>query len=442
MRDLEHEFGNELVVIGVHSAKFPAEREPGNLRAAVQRHELSHPIVGDPDLAIWQSYAVRAWPTLMFVDPAGRVYGKHEGEFALEPVRLLVREMIAAFDREGQIDRAPLPLDPLPPGGGALRFPGKVLADEAGGRLFVADSGHNRIVVADREGTVRQVIGGGAAGLADGPAAAARFDHPQGMALDPAGRILYVADTENHAVRAVELATGEVHTAAGTGAQGDDEGGGPARAAALSSPWDVAIHDGVLWIAMAGTHQIWTYDPRTETARPAAGTGAESIHDGPLAEATFAQPSGITARDGLLYLADSESSAVRRVDPEGDRVRRLVGRGLFDFGDRDGKGDEVRLQHPLGVCAVIERGEPAVYLADTYNDKIKRLDPRSRVVETRFGGDARGHADGAWREAALWEPGGLSIAGRRCYIADTNNHAIRAADLDGGLVTTLELAGL
>ncbi|MGH2562143.1 MAG: alkyl hydroperoxide reductase [Thermomicrobiales bacterium] len=429
-------------MIGVHSAKFPAEQDPANLQAAIQRHELTHPVVADPEMEIWQGYAVRAWPTLMFVDPAGRVYGKHEGEFPLEPVRLLLREMIAEFGAEGGIDRTPLTLEPLAAGGGALRFPGNVLADAAGGRLFVADTGHNRIVVASLDGRVQQVAGDGEAGLVDGGPEVARFDHPRGMALDPTGGVLYVADTENHAIRTIELATGEVRTVAGTGEQGDYRGGGPARETVLSSPWDVAYHDGALWIAMAGSHQLWTYDPVAETARPAAGTGAESIHDGPLAEATFAQPSGITALDGLLYVADSESSAVRRVDPGTDRVRRLVGRGLFDFGDLDGKGDGVRLQHPLGVCAVRERGEPVVYVADTYNDKIKRLDPRSRAVETRFGGEAHGHAAGAGRAAAFWQPGGLGVAGRRCFVADTNNHAIRRIDLDGGTVETVELVGL
>jgi sugar lactone lactonase YvrE len=320
-----------------------------------------------------------------------------------------------------------------------LRFPGKVLADEAGSRLFIADTGHNRIVAADFEGNVSQVVGHGEPGFADGEKAEARFDHPQGMALSADGTRLYVADTENHAIREIALATGKVTTVGGTGEQGHQRTGGPALKTSISSPWDLAFAGNLLWIAMAGTHQLWTLDLQAGQLAVAAGTGVESIHDGPLLEATFAQSSGITAIDDVLYTADSETSSIRRIDPALDRVRRLVGRGLFDFGDVDARGDSVRLQHPLGVEAGVENRANVVYIADSYNDKIKRLDPATRDVVTLFGGDARGSADGEWREAEFWEPGGLSLAGRRLYIADTNNHSVRTADLERGEVTTITL---
>ena len=217
MRELEREFARELVVIGVHSAKFPAEKVSQNLRAAVQRLELHHSVVNDADFDVWQQYAVRAWPTLMFVDPRGYVFGKHEGEFPLAPVREFVADVVTRFDAEGVIDRAPLPLNLLPEPDGPLRFPGKVLADAAGGRLFVADSGHNRILVADLQGNVTMTIGDGEAGLDDGPVSSARFNHPQGMALSADGGRLYVADEENHAVRAVDLTDWRVTTVVGTG---------------------------------------------------------------------------------------------------------------------------------------------------------------------------------------------------------------------------------
>ncbi len=394
-------------------------------------------MVNDGDFAIWQSYAVRAWPTLMFVDPAGKVFGKHEGEFPLEPVRDLVNGMIAEFDAEGAIDRTPLPAKPLPPVGGELRFPGKVLADEPSRRLFIADSGHNRLVVADFDGKIVLATGNGEPGFADGEKQEAKFDHPQGLALSTDGNTLYVADTDNHAIRAVDLATGRVTTVAGTGEQGHQRSGGQALATSISSPWDLTLMGDRLWIAMAGTHQLWTLDFATEFLDVSAGTGVESIHDGPLLQATFAQSSGITAAGDVLYTADSETSSIRLVDPVNDRVRRLVGRGLFDFGDVDARGDSVRLQHPLGVDAAVEDGGTVVYIADSYNDKIKRLDPATRDVETLFGGDGRGAADGAWKAAEFWEPGGLSVAGRRLFIADTNNHAVRMADLASGEVTTV-----
>ncbi len=439
MRELEREFARELVIVGVHSAKFAAEGVSRNLRAAVQRLELHHPVINDHEHQVWEQYAVRAWPTLMLVDPRGRVFAKHEGEFPLEPMRVALAGIIAQYDAEGLLDRRPLTLDPLPPGGGALRFPGKVLADAASDRLFIADSGHNRILVADLTGQVTAVIGDGEPGFSDGPAAQARFDHPQGLAFDPGTETLFVADEANHAVRAVSLAGGQVTTVAGTGEQGYDRlGGGPGREVPLSSPWDLALVGQRLWIAMAGTHQLWAVDLTTGRASVAAGTGAESIHDGPLREATFAQPSGLSAGAGRIYVADSESSAIRSVDPDNDRVRRLVGRGLFDFGDVDGVAGQARLQHPLGVAATTEDGAPVVYVADTYNDKLKRVDPVARQVTSWAGGDA-GHEDGDPATARFWEPSGLSLAGFRLYVADTNNHAVRLVDVDAGTVRTLEI---
>jgi DNA-binding beta-propeller fold protein YncE len=441
LRELERQFAEELVVIGVHSNKFPAEGISRNLRAAVQRLELHHPVINDNAHQVWEAYAVRAWPTLMFVDPRGRVFAKHEGEFALEPMRRVLTDLTAQYDAEGILDRRPLAFDPLPPGGGALRFPGKVLADAAGDRLFIADSGHNRVLVADLEGQVTMAIGDGAPGLADGPAAHAQFNHPQGLALDAASDTLFVADEPNHAIRAINLASGEVTTVAGTGEQGYDRlGGGPGREISLSSPWDLALVAQRLWIAMAGTHQLWALDLTTGHVGVAAGTGAESIHDGPLQEATFAQPSGLSASAGVLYVADSESSAIRSVDAANDQVRRLVGRGLFDFGDVDGVASQARLQHPLGVAATTEAAEPLVYVADTYNDRLKRLDPVAREVTTWAGGDA-GHEDGDLATARFWEPSGLSLAGSALYVADTNNHAIRLADVAASTVRTLEITG-
>jgi DNA-binding beta-propeller fold protein YncE len=441
LRELEREFSQELVVIGVHAAKFAAEMVSANLRAAVQRLEVHHPVINDGEHQVWEEYAVRAWPTLMLVDPRGRVFAKHEGEFPLEPMRVALAGIIAQYDAEGLLDRRPLTLDPLPPGGGVLRFPGKVLADAASDRLFIADSGHNRILVADLAGQVTAVIGDGEPGFSDGPAAHARFDHPQGLAFDAVSETLFVADESNHAIRAIDLGSGQVTTVAGTGEQGYDRLGGPGREVPLSSPWDLALVGQRLWIAMAGTHQLWALDLATGHVGVAAGTGAESIHDGPLPEATFAQPSGLSASNGTIYVADSESSSIRSVDPDKDQVRRLVGRGLFDFGDIDGVAGQARLQHPLGVAATVEAGAPLVYVADTYNDKLKRLDPMTRRVTSWAGGEA-GHEDGDLAAARFWEPSGLSLAGRRLYVADTNNHAVRLIDLDVGTVRTLEITAV
>ena len=444
LRKLERQYATELVVVGVHSAKFPTEKETASLTAAVRRCELEHPVINDADFRVWQQYSCRAWPTLMFIDPLGKVIGKHEGELTFDQFDGLLSGMVAEFDAAGILRRSPQPTAPPPSPETALSFPGKVLADAPGGRLFIADTNHNRIIVTTLDGAVRQIIGNGEEALADGPPDQAAFNHPQGMALD--GDTLYVADTENHAIRRVDLATGQTETIAGDGRQGYERKGGPGRATSLSSPWDLALHDGVIYIAMAGIHQLWALNLATGGVAPYAGSGREAITDGPLAAAALAQPSGITVGDSgagpRLYFADSETSAVRSADLPGDgngaSVRTLIGLGLFEFGDVDGDDFRVRLQHPIGIT----HHDGILYLADTYNHKIKRILPRTRSAFTLAGAGAPGHADGPQSQARFAEPSGLSIANNRMYIADTNNHAIRVLDLDAGQVATLELEGL
>lgn len=437
LRKLEGWFGDELVVIGVHSGKFIAERVTANIAAAAERLDVRHPVVNDRQYRIWRAYAVNAWPTLILIDADGRVVGQHAGEIMAEELEPAVRQVVADAESRGVLDRSPLPLEPeaapRSATGGGLRFPAKVLADERSGRLFIADTGHHRIVVArlEADGTravVEAVVGSGAARLADGGYDDAAFQHPHGLAL--AGNRLYVADTANHAVRVVDLDARRVETVAGTGEMGRSLGeGGKGREVALRSPWDVLALDDALYVAMAGSHQIWRLDLAAGEIVPWAGSGAEALHDGPRARAALAQPSGL-ATDGVrLYFADSESSAIRGAGlGGGGEVDTVVGTGLFDFGDRDGEGDRVRLQHPLGIAW--REGE--LYVADTYNGRIKVVDPGSRRARTWAGG-----------EGELWEPGGLSIAAGRVYVADTNHHRIAHASLAATpRLATLELAGL
>lgn len=407
------------------------------MRKAVLRYRIEHPVVNDRYFEIWQLYGVDAWPTLIFIDPQGKVIGKHEGEFDFKAMDQVIGRMLDEFREKGLLDRTPLEFQPEQEVPSPLLFPGKVVADEVSGRLFIADTNHHRIIVSTLDGEVRQVVGSGEPGLADGTLASAQFQQPQGMAVD--GDILYVADTENHVIRRVDLARGMVDTMAGTGSQGHSMAGGPARKIPLSSPWDTVLHNGVLYITMAGLHQLWALDLAKKQVYPYAGSGYEGLSDGPLAEAMLAQPSGIATSDRVLYFADSETSAIRTADlNSAGRVHTLVGLGLFVFGDVDGMGAQVRLQHPLGVCYY----DSIVYVADSYNHKVKRLFPLMGVVKTFVGTGEAGYRDGPATQALLHEPGGVSIARGKLYIADTNNHLIRVMDLETGQVSTLSLRGI
>lgn len=439
MRKLEESFPDELVVIGVHSPKFSRERSTDSLQQAVLRLGVKHPVVSDRDMDIWDQYAVRAWPTLILVDPAGRVIGKHSGEVSFDEFQPLVDAMLAEFRAKGMMDRRPIPSRPMSAPETPLLFPGKVLADEASGRLFVADTGHHRIVVAGLDGMVQRIVGG-RKGFQDGADDEAAFDGPQGMALD--GEQLYLADTGNHAVRRLDLATWRVTTVAGTGELGRRVKEGPGQFTPLRSPWGLSAQGGVLYIAMAGSHQLWVFDPISGQLYRYAGSGREALVDGSLARATFAQPSGLSSDGRRLYVADSETSAIRVVDLPGaaDQVRTLVGQGLFDYGDADGTGDQVRLQHPLDVA--VDPARDTLYIADSYNNKVKQQDLLSTRTLSLLGDGRSGLGDGGGVTASFWEPEGLSLIPGRLYVADTNNHAIRVVDLSTLRVSTLTFPGL
>jgi thiol-disulfide isomerase/thioredoxin len=438
LKRLEAAYPDELVVIGVHSGKFDNERETDNIRTIVSRYELEHPVVNDADFDVWRTFGVQAWPTFLVIDPVGRVVGSQAGEAPFELLDEVVGRLVATFEPRGQIDRSPLPIGPdLESFARPLRFPGKVLADADGGRLFISDTNHDRIVVTDLEGNVLDIIGNGRPDLVDGGFADASFQRPQGLTLLDA-ETLIVADTENHALRLVDLSNRSVTTIAGTGEQVYMRYF-EARAAEvpLNSPWDVEAVGGQIYIAMAGQHQLYALDLATGVLRLHAGSGREQLTDGPNLEGGLNQPSGLASDGDLLYFADSEASAIRStgLGADGD-LRTLIGLGLFEFGDIDGVADEVRLQHPLGI----ELAGGALLIADTYNHKIKRLDPDSLTVTTLAGGDEDGYRDGDVASGLLDEPGGVSAAGERLFIADTNNHTIRVLDLGSGALSTLELS--
>lgn len=426
LKRLEEKFSDSLVVIGVHSPKFPGEKVTENVERAIRRYEVAHPVVHDRDFKIWQRYAVHAWPTLVFIGPDGYILGQLPGEPNPDVLEETLGKLIEELRSKGALRGGGAGLiQPLgPEKEGALSFPGKIAWSETDQQFAIADANHNQVVVTDRGGALLHRVGSGRAGWEDGGFAEASFFRPQGLCFRDG--VIWVADTENHLLRKIDLKTQAVSTAAGTGKQGAFlRGRTPASQTALSSPWDASWHDGFIYFANAGSHQIGRYSPADGTVEQFAGTGAEAIQDGPRLHAALAQPSGLSVGDGKLYFADSETSAIRSVQlSEPGKVQTYVGTGLFDFGDRDGVGKEALLQHPLGVHWV----DGCVFIADSYNHKIRVLDLASNEVLTVDASVDLVCDD--QRCTRLWEPAGVLCLDKTLYVSDTNNHRILKIDLD------------
>ena len=448
---LEKKYPKELVVIGVHSAKFDNEKETGNIRKAILRYEIEHPVVNDADMIIWRKFGVNSWPSLVVVDPEGQYCGFVSGEGNRELLEKVIDRLIAYHSSKGTLDETPVhfDLERTRTKDTALRFPGKILVDGPNGRLFISDSNHNRLVICSFDGKVLHVIGTGEIGREDGSFNQAQFDHPQGMAL--VGQTLYVADTENHLIRKVDLENKTVSTLAGTGEQNRTRiPGGSLKETALNSPWDLTVVDGVLYIAMAGPHQIWAHKLGSNVLGQYAGSGREDIINGELERSALAQPSGLVNDGQSLYVVDSEGSSVRKIstDPNNDlesprgSVTTIAGthdlprgRCLFEFGDVDGTGDAARFQHPLGLAL----HDAALFIADSYNHKIKRVDLKSREVTSWIG---TGKPGTGLDSLELAEPAGISIFEGKMYVADTNNHRIVVIDMATKGARELPIAGL
>src|SRR5690242_20685472 len=412
LKKLEAKYANQLVVIGIHSAKFQNEKDTENIRHIILRYEIEHPVYNDSEYAVWQSYGVHAWPTQVLIDPAGYIVGGVSGEGNYDVIDQVIAKLVTEFRAKGELNEEPLKLvlERAKVGELPLAFPGKILADAKNNRLFIADSNHNRIVVTKLDGTLVDTIGTGDAGATDGAFDKATFYRPQGLALS--SDTLYVADTENHLIRRIDLGSRSVETIAGTGQQSREYfKTGPARSVALSSPWDLQLVGNVLYIAMAGPHQIWMLDLDKNEVSTFAGSGREARLDGPLLEAGFAQPSGMAAIGQTLYVSDAESNIIRAIDLAKGQVKTLVGGDLFEFGDVDGTGDDVRLQHPLGLLANGDK----LFIVDTYNHKIKELDPKQEKVKSLFGTGRPGQTDGP--TPSFYEPAGLALANNHLYVA-------------------------
>jgi sugar lactone lactonase YvrE len=395
VRSLERRFADVLVVIGVHSPKFPHEHDHEAVRRAVARHRIEHAVLDDPQMRTWDAYAVRAWPTLVVIDTEGRVAVHVSGEGHVETLASAITALAAEARERGtlrsgatELDQAPEPVEVA--GTGELAFPGKVAADAAGGRLAIADTGHDRVLVTTAVGEILHELDG--------------LYMPQGVRFD--GDALLVCEQGAGRVWRIPL----------------DGGRRQLLADGLASPWDVVRWRGHVVIAEAGRHRLWAIDAAGEL-QVIAGTGGENLVDGAGLQALLAQPSALAVTaDGDLAFVDAEASALRVLRRDGF-VDTLVGHGLFEWGDADGDRAHARLQHPLGIA--VDADDAALYVADTFNSLIR-----------------------VWRGAHLWtvpvegfdEPGGLDVlAPGRLVVADTNNHRVVLVDPVGAAAVTIDV---
>ncbi|MCY7396887.1 MAG: NHL domain-containing thioredoxin family protein [Nocardioides sp.] len=408
LRPLETEHAGDLVVVGVHSPKFVHEADPDALRAAVARYSVHHPVLDDPELVTWQAYTARAWPTLVLVDPEGYVVTQYAGEGHVHAIDALLRDLVPRHRARGTLQPGDSPYVAPPVPAGDLRFPATAIRLPTG-HVLVADAGHDEVVELAPDGEVVRRLGG--------------FREPNGLCLlpdDVAAQVGYdvvVADTVGHRLRGIDLATGLVSVLAGDGTpfrQGDGT-------EHLSSPWDVAWWQDRVWVAMAGIHQLWTFDPVTGEVEVAAGTTQEGLVDGPVDQAWFAQTSGLAADGDRLWLVDPETSSLRwlQAAPDGLVVRSAIGTGLFDFGFRDGPVDRALLQHPLGVT-VLPDGTVAV--CDTYNGALRRYDPASGLLTTLA--------------TDLAEPSGAFVDGAELVVLESAAHRLTRVPLGAAGTTT------
>ncbi|XP_039894954.1 NHL repeat-containing protein 2 [Simochromis diagramma] len=464
-----HSVKDGLVIVGVHSAKFPNEKVLDNIRSAVLRYDICHPVVNDSEASLWHELEISCWPTLVLLGPRGNLLFSLVGEGHRDRLMLFTDCALRYYGVRGLLKAHTVGIklykDALPPS--ILSFPGKVAIDNSTKRLVIADTGHHRILVVSSTGDLLHVIGGPESGRKDGDVSEASFNSPQGVAVK--GDTVYVADTENHLIRKIDLLEGKVSTLAGVGTQGTDkEGGAMGPQQPISSPWDVMLgtasgdEDNVLWIAMAGTHQIWALFladgklPKGSESKAGicvrwAGSGNEENRNNAYPhKAGFAQPSGLALAPeepwSCMYVADSESSTIRTLALKDGAVKLLVGGerdplNLFAFGDMDGKGVDAKLQHPLDVAWASEQN--LLYVADSYNHKIKVVDPKTKQCSTLAGtGDAGDTLGPEFNKSCFNEPGGICVGdgGKLLYVADTNNHQVKVLDLASKTVSLLPIS--
>ena len=423
---LHRRFHDDLVIISVHSPKFTAEKKRSHVQKAINRFHISHPVVHDPDLHLWQMYGTKIWPTQILLDAEGNILGAMTGDGKKSQLELIIQYQLGRNIEPPESRKLSFSAQSAPEAPTALSFPGKIVATP--NKFYIADSGHNRILVLSPNGQVVRQYGSASAGFIDGNGTMAAFDNPQGMVL--ADDFLYVADTGNHAIRRIHLRSNDVVTIAGTGSAGTSAAvvdiPGTPLTVSMSSPTDVVFKNGKLYIAMAGSHQIWRLSLVANTIEVFSGSGYEDLQDGPPGSAAFSQPSGLALLENRLFCVDAGASAIREIDMDTGVVSTLVGEGLFEFGDSDGAGSVARLQYPLDIVA--DPIHQMLWVTDTFNNKIKRIGVSTSYVSSTSCGR---HLD---------EPGGLAFHDDTLYIANTNAHELLCLNPNNGHAEVLNVS--
>ena len=412
-----------LSVIGIHLPKFDAEIDPRTVSRAVNQLDIDFPVANDRGWAVWQQYGITGWPSVALIDPLGRLREIYTGDDQADAIDGAISTLV---EESGGSTTFPEPgaRSTIGRDRATLAFPSGLAVSDS--HLYIADTGHHRILECAHEGRVLRAFGTGHPDLVDGPPGEAAFRSPRGLCIVRGS--LYVADTGNHALRRIELSDGQVETLLGSARPGQPIEGSfsvPADCP-LNLPWAVAGAFDRLFIAVTGCNQIWEYELGYSRLRFVAGTGELGIADGPGRNALFAQPSGLALVQQTLYVADAAGSAIRVIQLQQDNVQTLVGQGLYEFGDHDGGRREARLQYPQAIA--LDANAPVLWIADTYNGSLRKL---------RLGG---GDVTTQDLPQPLYQPAALASSADALWIADGVNHEILRYDLESGLLARVQIA--
>ncbi len=418
---LQARFPLGLSMIGIHQPKFDSELDGRLVLKAANRLGLPFPVANDRAWATWQHYGIQSWPSVALVDTRGRLRqvlaGDHQGGALDAAIAGLIDEVGGAVMAAGPVRRSGA--EPRLP----LAFPSGLAVGE--NHLYVADTGHHRILECTHSGRVLREFGTGHGDMVDGPPGDAAFRNPRGLCL--VRESLYVADTGNHALRRIRLLDGAVETVLGTGRPGQVREGAHEAGAQLplNQPWDVIGTLDRLFIAMAGSNQVWEYDLGQAKLKLLAGSGELGILDGPVRNAMFAHPAGLAQVQQTLYVADSATSAIRAIQVTQGQVQTLVGQGLYDFGEQDGQRRDARLQLPLALA--LDPSSPLLWVVDSYNGSLRRL---------RLGGGEMTTHD---LPQPLDQPAALAAGAGSLWIANSGAHEVLRYDLGSGKLGRLPI---